>query len=835
MSQPSSTRLERALELFLEHQQQGSDWQQLLLRHADLADVLESFVEQLATEPGGLESDQVGDFKLLRTIGRGGTGIVYEARQRSLDRRVALKVLHERFAASPSALTRFRREAQALARLDHAGIVRVFAVGEDGGKAWLAMEFVEGESLAASLDRLRGCGGHRGDTLRRLVESIAGVARALQHAHAAGIVHRDVKPSNVLVRPDGAVVLGDFGLARDTHAPSLTQTSVVAGTPHYMAPEQARGQLLDCDARTDVFALGATLYECLTLRHAFEGSTTQEVLQAVLTRDPIDPRRHQRGLPIGLAAICQKALEKDPKARYQTALEFADDLQAFLDLRPVAAHPLTRTRRFVRRMRQQPLLGVLLVLGFSTAVLGAGLLLQLPKLRAAAAVQVESDCEDALVRGLLARTGKDRDVCYAHFGRAMELSPGRTEAIAGLCLAILHYEGPAAALAELDRRCASSDDQELGRCRAMLLRRLQRLDEAAVLEERLGPPVTSMALWLTATPLLYNAGDLVAMREASNLLSLAMRIAPRPRLLLHTQWAVLQGLLGDANGCHEAANALVQLWPDHPFALYIAGFTLLNVDSARALTLLQRALAQGLDDPLGQVNLGVAQARCGQNEAAVQTFEAALAQPGLGEATCWQLVQNTRLLGDPDAELRMVTAWLQREPHSVQARRSMARLLSRDGEHEPAIEMFRACLVDVPNDPELSEDLALALSNAGQSAEERVVLDALVTAQPTNERLHAMMLDVCDALGDSAAVLAEHQRWVEACGLDREAWRELAEVLLSSGSDNNERALAAAERADYLADGKDPAFLTLRARALERLGHNDEAARLRVRISSLVK
>jgi tetratricopeptide (TPR) repeat protein len=836
MPSPSSTRLERALELFVKHQHEGGDWHELLALHPEFADLLESFVADTDAETPPAHETWIGEFRLVAEIGRGGVGTVYEARQRSLDRRVALKVLHTSFTANPTALARFKREAMTLARLDHPGIVRVFAVGEDNVHHWLAMELLDGQSLAARLDTLRADGGHSGDSMRRLVEAIARVATALQHAHEAGIVHRDVKPSNILLQTSGGAVLGDFGLARDAESPSLTQTGIVSGTPHYMAPEQVLGRTADCDARTDVWGLGATLYECLTLQHAFDGTNTQQVLQAVMTREPTDPRRHQRGLPSDLAAIVHKALEKAPNSRYQTARAFAEDLRAFLELRPVAARAPTRAQRLIRFARRKPMIAVLLMLGFVTTMLGAGLLWQLPAVRAVARARVESDYEDAMVAGLLARTGPDAEACYSQFRRAMELLPDHTEATVGLCFGLGHFAGPAAAIAELDRHSGALTDPQMLRCRSVMLRLMGRTDEAAAIEKQLGPPTTSMDLLLCAAALCNDENDIEALRQANKLVSLAVRIAPHPRLLLHAQWASLQRPLNDEAGRLESTEALLRLWPDHPLALEVAATNLLQADPKRALSLLRRALDLGLADPLGPVNLGIAQAMCGQPDAAIPTLEKAMQQPGLSEAARWRIVEIVSQLGDLEAVSRISTTWLQRDPRSLGARRAAARDASRHGDHERAIALLRECAAEAPKSFGMREDLAFALLNNNDATAAREQLTLLLAEQPTLDRTHLMMLDALDELHDEAAALEEAQRWANACPKDSEAWSELALTLLAtSRPDAAERALAAAERADYLALGKRPKYLELRAKALDLLHRGDEATQLRRRAAALPK
>ena len=295
--------------------------------------------------------ETLGDFELVRELGRGGMGIVWEARQLSLDRRVALKLLNAHTASS--SLARFRSEAEAGARIRHPGIAAVYAVGEHDGTAFIAQELVPGNrSLADRIDRLRRQRQISPRDYRQIAEVFLAVAHALDAAHRAGVVHRDVKPANILLAPDGQPKLVDFGLARLEGKLSLSRTGTIAGTPFYMSPEQVHGRRTKIGPRTDVYSCGATLYEALTMRRPFEGDTGQVVMRKILDEDPPDPRTLRSRVPRDLAVICRKAMEKAPARRYATAAALAEDLRRFLDDEPIHARPpsrLVRAGKWVRR------------------------------------------------------------------------------------------------------------------------------------------------------------------------------------------------------------------------------------------------------------------------------------------------------------------------------------------------------------------------------------------------------------------------------------------------------------------------------------------------------
>lgn len=298
----------------------------------------------------------LGDFRIIREIGSGGMGIVFEAEQRSLRRRVALKVLAPHLSFSDSAVQKFRREAEAGARPIHPGIVSIYAVGQHDGAYYIAEELVEGGfTLADKLEEVRSERNPAPGYFRETADLIAKVAEALVHAHNVGIIHRDVKPSNILLTKDGHPKLTDFGLARVEDALILSRTGDFAGTPYYMSPEQAQSRRSGIDCKTDIFSLGVTLYEALTLKRPFEGKTSQEVLNKILFKEPKDPSTLNRRVPRDLCIICMKAMEKDPKHRYPAMADFAEDLRRFLSGEAISAKHAGWIRRSARWVRGRKL------------------------------------------------------------------------------------------------------------------------------------------------------------------------------------------------------------------------------------------------------------------------------------------------------------------------------------------------------------------------------------------------------------------------------------------------------------------------------------------------
>jgi WD40 repeat protein len=287
----------------------------------------------------------VPGYDLLGEIGRGGMGVVYEARDQSLNRVVALKMILAGSHADPEQLTRLRAEAEAVARLRHPNIVQIYQVGEHEGLPFLALEHIDGGSLDKKLSGTP-------QPPRWAAEIVQVLARAVQHAHEQNIIHRDLKPANVLVGQDGVLKITDFGLAKKVDVAGQTVSGTLIGSPEYMSPEQASGRVRDVGPRSDVYALGVILYELLTGRPPFKGASLIETLDQVRAQEPVPPQRLVPRLPRDLDTICLKCLGKLPRDRYATAGQLADDLQLFLDDKPITARPvgpLARAGRWARR------------------------------------------------------------------------------------------------------------------------------------------------------------------------------------------------------------------------------------------------------------------------------------------------------------------------------------------------------------------------------------------------------------------------------------------------------------------------------------------------------
>jgi len=305
---------------------------------------------------------EFGDYELLEEIGRGGQGVVFRAWQKSLNRIVAVKIIGIGQLTTSVHLKRLRREAEAAAKLNHPGIVPIYEVGERDGTYYFSMRFVEGDCLDEVIER-------RSISVRQAAELIAKVARTVHYAHEHGILHRDIKPGNILLDADGEPHLTDFGLARLVeHGSTVTGSLEIMGTPSYMAPEQAVGNNAGVSRVTDVYGLGAVLYELLTDHPPFFGATTYETIHLLLDSEPRQPRALNPKVDRDLSAVCLKCLEKNPKHRYPSGLELAEDLERWLWHEPIRAKRsglFTHLRKWVQR---NPLTAALITLSILLAI-----------------------------------------------------------------------------------------------------------------------------------------------------------------------------------------------------------------------------------------------------------------------------------------------------------------------------------------------------------------------------------------------------------------------------------------------------------------------------------
>jgi serine/threonine protein kinase/Flp pilus assembly protein TadD len=699
------SRVLNILEGFLQELERGRqpDPEALVHQYPELSEVLRAYLDKLEvlhraatgwrgpiqiTEPSPAllpERGRVGDFRILREVGRGGMGIVYEAEQISLGRRVALKVLPFAAALDGKHLQRFKNEAAAAAHLHHTHIVPVYAVGYERGLHYYAMQFIEGKTLDAMIGELRdqtptapgefalclpdpeppatvACPSERrlpngvppvNEAARHTREHPAttqraarsseffqtvaklGVqaAEALEYAHQQGVIHRDIKPGNLLLDAQAHVWITDFGLALCQGEGGLTGTGDLVGTLRYMSPEQAMGRRYLVDHRTDIYSLGVTLYELLTLTPAYDGRDRQEVLHQIAFNEPCSPRQVQPAVPVELETIVLKAMAKDPEGRYATAQELADDLRRFLEHRPIHARRPTlaeRLRKWARRHRPMVLMATgLLVLALAGLLTSTALIWR----------------EHLQTTAALANARQQQRLAQEEKTRA-ELSSRRFH---NAVIQLMHRLD--------DKRW--SDVAELGDIRLAMAEEVQKAFESSLRECGGDPGACQEAGW--AYQLMGNVQQVQkncgAAREnyekARELFGRLVRAHPEDPSY-HSELAgtcALLGWLKHRTGAEAEATALFREAADHygqavesqPLPLFLNNFAWFLAtcpqssfrDAARAISLAQRAVAQTPACGDCWNTLGVAHYRAGHWKEAVTTLQQSVQLRNGGDGFDW--------------------------------------------------------------------------------------------------------------------------------------------------------------------------------------------------------
>jgi tetratricopeptide (TPR) repeat protein len=556
----------------------------------------------------GLVASRIGPYETIRLLGEGGQGAVYEATDVRLGRRVAIKVLNK--LESPSALRRFRREAALLASLDHPALCSLYEAGDHAGRPFLAMRFVEGRSLAELIREQRDAGAGpvrlpgvaTTDSVRdrtvAVLRVLADVAKALAFAHEKGVVHRDVKPANIVLDAEGRPVVLDFGLARaeDGDSVALTLSGDVLGTPAYLAPEHLEGRT--GDHRVDVYGLGVTLYESLTLRRPFEAPTREELFKRILEDPPPDPRPMNSAVHRDLLAVIEASLAKDPDRRYASAAALAVDLVAVAEGRPVSvrrAGVVVRAVQWAGRNRTKAaVLAIAIFVVPLIAALGGYILARMPDVELASARRSELRDESDLLAAYHALEDGRRESAPALFERLTTSPYVGAEAIAGLALARLRTAEPAKALAALDLAPSTTHSPGFALLRKRALEALGRPCPANVAEAAARPPLEAFDLFLAGADLLNRpvapSADDESWERAYVLLTRAVA-HPRSRPRYHFERARVFAHLGRSkpDEAREAARILQEFWPDSGVAWHRSGLALSQVDHEASVQAYARA------------------------------------------------------------------------------------------------------------------------------------------------------------------------------------------------------------------------------------------------------
>ncbi len=819
------TQLQEALAVFCawETRTPREAPEELLARHEPLRELLEPMLAEEEPESDETSDEigrELGPYRLVRELGRGGMGVVYEATEPGLGRSVALKVLSAHLTLSPTAIARFQREANLAANLEHPGIVDVFGVGQTGGHHWFAMELLRGTALDVLL---RGLGGATdGNTLRELAQrdgdsvSESGasedrlvfsgkrtqvmariglqLAEALAFAHAHGVLHRDVKPANAILLPTGRVVLTDFGLARQGDAPGMTQTGLFAGTPNYASPEQSTGNWDDVGPPSDVFSLGATLYELLSGRRAFDGD---DVLHQIRHDDPDDLVRICADVPADLAAIVHKALEKDPLRRYASAAEFAADLRAWLELRPVSARRATTMMRIGRWARREPfraaLVGLLAIAIPGFAGLGGYVWASSDLVSAGEAALAEQRLDASLNRAYGDLAATRLGPAMRAFERIAEEHDAHPEALAGQMLVLGQLQTGAPLSVWLEAHHDVVDG-------SIALRKL-----ADTMTRGHDPQVQwvrSRDGWQTSDYAIAGYYCLERGRSSTEIewIERAARLFQQAaladdRLHYHCAWARAAVEASDDDAAAAALEGLRRLFPDELPALIAIADIAREIDPELAKESVVRAEKLAPNDPDVAAHAASFAARAGDTEDAITRYERVLNEHPRHVPA---LVGRARLAQQAEDDARAVE------------------LLLRAAEGD-AFDVQRWLDGRVPKQPNPSfspyarqghtdyiVDLALGLADAGRHDEARLVL---TRSRGIDDRFRSTRVAVAKMLFQANRLDQAHAQIAPVVDEDTDditAWIVAAQIATGRGED--EEALRCARRACQL----DPAHAAAR-------------------------
>ena len=662
----------------------------------------------------------LGDFRILSIIGTGGMGAVFLAHQISLDRDVALKVISDISGARKKSIERFGREAKVLAKISHPNIVPIYEVGQEGPYSYFAMEYVKGISLNKVIDAVRkasvsqkasgvmskcmaeggicvdeqaevGGNGAEIDTdyIVNISRIIISIATALDYAHKQGVLHRDVKPSNILIKPDGTAKLVDFGLARTESQQTITMTGEFFGTPSYVSPEQIRKpETVDC--RSDVYSLAATYYECLTLRPPFEGNTVNETLTRVISREAVPPKKYCPRLSTDFNTVLLHALEKLPEDRYQTAAGFAADITNLLEFKSIAAKRPSITTRAYKTLRRNPLKVVTVGICILVIVLGCFLFCNYKQKR-----------NKEVARKLEA-------IAAGYF-----VSGDYAEALRYYKKAIAQYPFNAATYSEI------------GTCYQQLKqypKAIEAYKQAVVIE-----PDYTVAIGALAG-IYYSQGRY---DDALEMYEKVIKIKPNP------QTYRMIGLLLDITGrCEEAVEAFrnaIKTNPKDAIAYNDLGTVYFKLNRAKdALKAVEKAIEIDPNYALAYNDLGFFYFNSGKNEKSLELFDKATKL----DPQCYQAYCNLGLahnaLGNYSEAVVAYKRAIELSPKDAIIFNNLGFALERSGHPKEAEDVYKKAIKIDPNCFEAYNNLGLIYSDSNNYREAIQLLNKATEIRPNN-------------------------------------------------------------------------------------------------------
>lgn len=770
----------------------------------------ESDLEPEPRGPGSALPRPLGPYELIERIGTGGQGDVYLALDRRLDRKVAIKVLHSLAAISETARARFRREASLAARLDHPGICTLFDVGFEGETPYLVLRYLEGRTLAD----LIATGPEL--SLDDRVHLIEAAARALHAAHEAGVLHRDLKPSNLLITRDRRPVILDFGLARATEGDTtlVTATGDLFGTPAYLAPELLRESADRADRRSDVYALGTTLYELTTGRRPHEAPTRESLLRSILQDEPTRPGKLARAISEDLEVVILTALAKSPDHRYQTAIDFAEDLRRITARESIHARRPPVWRRFGRWVKRKPVHAAATAFLILALALAAYLVAKWKDIEAHERLRASETVDAAVANGFLL-LGVPGEGAISEFERALAINPYSEEALAGRILAWLQVgRAEEALMVAQTQRHRSVEPEAWAELESVILDELGRTR----------PPGSprfesdgSLGLLLSARSDLARGerGDPSAfLRAKSSLVRLVLQHY-RPHALHYFMLTDAAIYAKDAALAATAAETVSHRWPHLPTAMALAGRALVLSDPKRAVALLDEAWLRWPDHPAVAVALGEARLAAGDVRGSVQILETAAgkwptsfeAWTGLAEARANEnnlaaaaaayerahrlapqlpsVPYNLGVLYLEAGDFAAARPWFEvavsLNPEYASAHNNLGMVHRQTGNLEAAADAFRKAAKLDSSRSEFVINRASTLLSLGWPKDALTTLDGIMSRSFERveiPRLRAQALRKLGRLEEAVGILREATRlWPDAGA----AWSDLGECLAERG------------------------------------------------------
>jgi tetratricopeptide (TPR) repeat protein len=707
--------------------------------------------------------ERIGSYRLGELIGAGAMGAVFRAWDETLGREVAVKILGPDLVGGGERAERFLREVRAVARLRHPNIVGVYSAGEQDGLRYMAMELVPGSSL----QEVTAAAAARGTRIpvRDVLRIGSEIARALHAAHDSGIVHRDVKPSNIRIATDGRAVLLDFGLAREEGALSLTESGAFRGSPQYASPEQVGLKGAPIDHRTDVFSLGATLYEAMTGVAPFRGETREQLFHAILLRDPVAPRKLVPGLQRDLETVVLAALEKDPGRRYATAAAFAEDLERARDGRAISARPPSPLGRLARWAKRQPAKAALtaaLLLAIPVVVaLGAFIAKNLPKIDQATEAARGRELARIVENAFFELGEGDPRLALPLFEEALRLDPDAPLARAGFAMALIEGKRAPEARAFLEGPAAGSRRTFWHEYLRRYAIRITAPDEttSSPPADRAAPSdsVDHFVIGMYDLKRHHIHEDAESAAEALARFQKAVMLAPVASPLYHYELGHAAWHLKANKEALDAAAAIESLWPESPERNFAVGRMLLHADTPRAVERLERA---AWNPPRACSARQVIISWLSQNTrredvlARLAVLGEETVEDNPSSTSCMLSLGTSYLaLRRHEDAIRMFREIIRRDPTYADAHRLLSHALVQTRDHEGALLAAREGVRVAPDDPKCWNMVGASLTNLGRPEE---------AVQPFEE---ALRIDPDDAsalcnLGKTLVLIGDFDRGV---------------------------------------------------------------------------